>query len=146
MKILAIDSGKDTGWALFENAELIACGLDRETNPTPNYPTRAVIERPHAGKSKASKDDIIVLAIRAGEQGGRVLARYGIEPEYIIPTVWKGSIDKDVAARRIWEKLNQKEQVVVTQAGKVVAKSKHHNIIDAVGIGLHVVGRGIVNR
>jgi hypothetical protein len=36
------------------------------------------------GRQKARPADIIALAVRAGEWGGEVRARFGVEPEYLV--------------------------------------------------------------
>jgi hypothetical protein len=144
--LLAIDPGADAGWARFDDAarppRLEACGLNEGAMVAGI--TRAVVERPMiypGGRQKARPADIIKLATRAGEWGGAVRAWFNVEPEYVEPHGWKGSVDKDVHHARVWAKLTGAEQAVVSAAAKGVAKGKLHNIIDAVGIGLFAVGR-----
>jgi hypothetical protein len=106
--------------------------------------TRVVIERPMiypGGRQKARPADIIALAVRAGEWGGKVAAFTGSVPEYVEPARWKGQVPKDIHHARILAKLSPEEQAVLTSAGNGVAPSKRHNIVDAVGIGLFAVGR-----
>ena len=133
--ILTIDPGADAGWAHFDptTKRLLACGLNEGAfSSTP--PRRVIIERPHTGRSKASPKDIITLAIRAGEWGGKVQALFLVTPEYIEPARWKGSLEKKLCNRLVFERLSQEEKIIL-------GPKKNHNVLDAVGIGLFSVGR-----
>ena len=131
--IFAIDSGKDWAWAHILNGILLAVGLRKLPSVLPAI-TRLVVEKPHTGQSKASKKDIITLAIRAGEVGGVVAHLTGIKPEYIEPVRWKGSVPKKVTNERTLAKLTPEELLVLG--------AKHnHNVLDAIGIALYIVGR-----
>ncbi len=139
--LLAIDPGADTGWARFDEKRLTACGLGV---PLAAETRRVLIERPMiypGGRQKARPADVIKLAVRAGEMGGQYARTAGIEPEYIEPHTWKGSVSKDIHHARIWAKLTPAEQAIVSDAARGVAPSKRHNILDAVGIGLFGIGR-----
>lgn len=148
--LLAIDPGTATGWARFnDTGRLEACGLnDRalDASVTRVIPalgvTRAVIERPHSAKTLAPVKDIITLAIRAGEWGGTIRSSLGVEPEYIEPASWKGSLDKNKCQARVWARLTPDERALTDKAGSGIAPSKRHNMMDAIGIGLVAVGRG----
>lgn len=142
--ILAIDPGAASGWAIFNvsTKSLTACGLNNAPIDDPTIDVdRAVIERPHTGQTKARKEDILTLAIRAGEWGGRILATKGVQAEYIEPTRWKGSTPKDISQARIWSKLGADEKEILAKSCEGVAPSKRNNVVDAVGIGLWAVGR-----
>lgn len=147
--LLAIDPGADTGWAVFDSARrLAACGLgdpkDRAT--AQGAPDTVLIEcprlRPHGEKNPNA---ILLVARNAGEWGGR----YSHCPDvrYLLPNDWKGSTSKDISNERTWAKLDPKEQGIVDKAFKAapgrtgLAPSKRHNVLDAIGIGLHGVGR-----
>jgi hypothetical protein len=152
--ILAIDSGANLGWARFDpqKKEMEACGLgakpiQRLFEPQPSdYPdrlytrniTRIVIERPHTGRSRARARDIITLAVRAGEVGGVLRYLLKVEPEYIEPVRWKGSMEKKICNRAVEAKLLPQEIQILNKCGN---KSTRHNILDAIGIGLFCVGR-----
>lgn len=144
MTILAIDPGADAGWALFDVApagRLIGCGLGA---PASSKVDRVIVERPMiypGGRQKARPADVIKLATRAGEAGGMYARIWGIEPEYVEPHAWKGSVDKNIHHARVWAKLTPDEQAIVSAAARGVAVGKRHNILDAVGIGLFAVGR-----
>ena len=140
--LLAIDPGADAGWALLGDDKLLAAGLNE--GALREAPTRAVIERPMiypGGRQKARPADVIKLAVRAGEWGGRISERFGIEPEYVEPHTWKGTVPKEIHQARIWAKLDASERTVLDKAGSGIAPSKRHNIVDAVGLALYSVGR-----
>ncbi len=141
--LLAIDPGADTGWARFDVAtcRLEGCGLGAAA---PGPTSRVIVERPMiypGGRQKARPADVIKLATRAGEAAGLYARTAGIEPEYVEPHAWKGSVDKNISHARIWAKLTPAEQAIVSDAARGVAPSKRHNILDAVGIGLWGIGR-----
>jgi hypothetical protein len=144
--ILAVDSGANLGWALFEGQTLVECGLTRTTGDlhalavrlTTRGITRLVIERPHAGRTRAPARDILTLAVRAGEAGGVLNYLLGVTPEYIEPGKWKGQLKKDISNRRTEAKLTPPEKSLLSKIKPLSAK---HNVTDAVGIGLFAVGR-----
>lgn len=98
---------------------------------------RYLIECPRIypqARQKGDQNDLINLARVVG----------GLERwcegkvEIIYPREWKGTVDADVMVKRIQERLSPEEKA---KAVLPSAKSKHHNVWDAVGIGLHGVGR-----
>lgn len=137
--LLAIDPGADSGWALFGSSRLLEkCGLGR---PTEFAIAEVVIEKPRiypGAKQKARAEDVITLAVRAGEWGGRY---EHLKVRYVEPHGWKGAVPKEIHQPRIWAKLDAREKDIVDRACKGMAPSKRHNVIDAVGIGLWAVGR-----
>ena len=146
--LLAIDPGADAGWARFNSTTLQACGLAG----TPAVAVcaddakieRVIIEKPMiypGGRQQARPADVIKLAVRAGEWGGRATALWAVVPEYVEPFRWKGSIPKDIHHARIWARLTPVEQAVVSEAARGMAPSKRHNVMDAVGLGLYAIGR-----
>lgn len=144
--LLAIDPGQTSGWALFTSARrLLACGLNDPTKCRWHVPTafsKVVIERPriYPGGRTKNPNDVLSVAINAGEWGGRY-AFQGCEIEYVEPSKWKGQTKKEIQHARDWAKLGAEEQDIVTAAGKGMPASKRHNMLDACGIGLWAVGR-----
>jgi len=51
----------------------------------------------------------------------------------VYPDEWKGQVPKKIMNERVWARLSSEEQENVTK--------KDHNVLDAVGIGLHQLGR-----
>lgn len=106
---------------------------------------RVVVERPHAGNARASKKDLITLAIRAGEVAGRLVTAIspesaispGMQPEYIEPATWKGTIDKATTNERTLAKLHPDELALL----HTLPHTTLHNVLDAIGIALFCVRR-----
>jgi len=138
MVLLSIDPGEDLGWSLFGSGRLLACGLN---GPEVNGQAidRVIIEKPMiypGSRQKARPADVITLAIRAGEVGGMFKSQ-DIHVDYVEPHIWKGgSIPKDIMQARIFRRLDDREKAALDLAGRGVAPSKRHNIIDSIGIGL----------
>ena len=97
---LAIDPGNDTGWALFSHANgLITCGLGNPTHvrQVRDLAKTCVIEKPqiyNARRMKGDPNDLVKVAINAGEYGG-VLKSLGVRVEYYTPHEWKGTQPKE---------------------------------------------------
>lgn len=160
MRLLAVDPGiRACGVSLFDGDELIACALVPNTAPEgASAPSRCaemaiavrswcacvdrvVVEWPQvyrAGRAKAGADpnDLLLLAGVAGA----LASEYGYAVvESVLPREWKGTVAKEVMLERILDRLSPSELVLVDGLG--LAKSKRHNVVDAVGIGLWVSGR-----
>lgn len=139
MTFLAIDPGRDTGWALIgEDGKLRGCGLGDPPLTFDGH--RVLIERPRVHKNTPRPDDIITLAITVGRLKERFMAR-GCSVEEVIMHTWKGSVDPDVCCRRIVASLSSEERALLDAALLSVAKGKQHNVIDAVGLGKWSVKR-----
>jgi len=151
MKILAIDPGKDSGWALFEDGLLVGCGLLQVTSTdATQYKALAdrllvldvcIVERPaiYPGrKQKASTTNIITLALTAGGAMAHC-GRRARKKIYVEPRKWKGQRPKDVDNRRTISLLSAAEKKIVGQSG--VGETKLNNVLDAVGIGLWYLER-----
>lgn len=142
--LLAIDPGADSGWAVFFHSMLIACGLGNEPKPLPDRFDTIAVEHPVIyphGRTK-NPNDIVKLAVNAGEWAGRFRARVS-EVRYIEPRTWKGTIDGDLCNARVLERLDDTERMIVddaTRDQRIPAK-KSHNMLDAIGIGLFVSKR-----
>lgn len=136
--LLAVDSGANLGWALFNfGGKLVGCGLRHLPSEIPRL-GKIVIERPHTGRTRARARDIITLAIRAGEVGGVLRYLTGVEPEYIEPNKWKGQLPKKRCNDIVEAKLFPQEKRLLND---IKPKSAQHNVLDAIGIGLFSVGR-----
>lgn len=100
-------------------------------------PVDVVVERPQVyvqSKQKGDPNDLITVALMAGAAAsniaqGRVTA--------CLPREWKGSVPKDAMVERIRRRLTPEEYARVD----LPARSLRHNVFDAVGIGLHQLGR-----
>lgn len=146
--LLALDPGADTGWALFDSARrLAACGLGAPDPQPHGSLDEVLIECPRLRpRGEKNPNAILLVARNAGEWGGR-LGEVCAKVIYLTPNDWKGSTKKDISNARTWSKLDSKEQGIVDRALKAhpgrdgMAPSKRHNVLDAIGIGLHGVGR-----
>jgi hypothetical protein len=146
--LLAIDPGSDTGWALFRSDGILyGCGLGdprlSEKHRMGDI-TEVVIECPYVYPGGKTKDPnaIVTLALNAGTWAGRY-ERCNVR--YVRPWQWKGQTPKEIHHERIRAKLDASETAIVTggtaRFGARLPKSKAHNVLDAVGLGLFAVGR-----
>ncbi len=158
MKLLALDPGiRGCGVALFTEGRLVAC--DYVKNPVTKGddfdailamgravlgrlqgygPFDLIAEYPRvylAAKSKGDNNDLLPLV-----GVGAVVATFANSAVRVYPASWKGQLPKDVCHARIRSRLDAAELVILEAAAKR-AKSLAHNMIDAVGIGLHHLGR-----
>lgn len=135
---LSIDPGIDTGYALWRGyGQLLACGVADPRRNCPEGIRSVIIEKPQVYEARNSKGDpnsLIALAIQVGEYKGFFEERRATVA-LIRPHDWKGTLPKEVHHARLWEALSPAEQAVVSQAGRGVAKSRLHNMLDAVALG-----------
>lgn len=97
---------------------------------------RLVLEWPQvrtAGKGRGDPNDLLLLA---GVDAAIVTYLPG-EVTCVVPREWKGTIPPDVLISRVQDRLSEEERARVT----LPTKSLAHNVWDAVGIALWVVGR-----
>jgi hypothetical protein len=148
IRLIAIDPGAHTGWAVFYDAELVSCGLCELTKGErpPKGPYDLLYwEHPtvYPGCPAGKARDILTLLDRARDIADYVQA---VRKVSVLPRDWKGTIPKTTQNRRDVNRLNQTESTVLFAAragnGRPVAQSLLNNVIDAVGLGLWAVGRG----
>lgn len=89
-------------------------------------------------KSKVPPMDIMHLygAVVAIAQ---VCSHYFVRVEFVEPRAWKGNVPKDIFGKRIESKLHPKESKLVLLDR--FPKTKRHDVVDAIGIGLWFNGR-----
>lgn len=137
MRYLAIDPGVDTGWCTFDReGRVLACGLGFPARSELECVKHAVLERPQVYRpeqSKGNPNDLITLAIQLGRYVER-LSTFGIESTLVLPSRWKGQIDKDIHHARVIKTLSPDEARVLAPALANVPKSKRHNVLDAVAL------------
>jgi len=143
-RIVTFDPGACTGWANFLGATLRTAGVIQDTDQIGHDSgawdaTLVLIEKPliYATDTKTDPNNLVTLAIRAGEIGGWVKA-FTVPVQYVTPRKWKGTTPKDISHRRILAKLSDTEK----QRLPKLPKSKAHNMLDAVGIGLWWLEKG----
>jgi hypothetical protein len=131
MNLLAIDPGASTGWAYFENCQIVSCGAVRGKTYIPLvHPDLVLIENPVIyPRSKARPADILKVA--------RIVGWYEhqfslCKVQLVEPREWKGTIPKEIMLRRIFAHLTSQEKVKV--------KGMPHDTLDAIGLGLWKIG------
>jgi hypothetical protein len=92
---------------------------------------------PHS-KNKTDPNDLIALAIVAGAALGYIPV---MRHRLVTAAEWKGQQPKDVTQRRVVKELSFKEERVLESALSCLPSSLHHNVYDAVGIGLWYLNR-----
>lgn len=143
--LLAIDPGNDTGYSVWdsESGQLLDAGVTSIAGEVGRWtPDHLVIERPQIYlRSKADPDNIITLAINVGEW----VQRYrGVPRTFVRPSEWKGNVDKAVMTRRIEADLTAHEQRICGRWRG--PESVRHNMIDAVGLGKHLLKKWRLDR
>lgn len=163
MNILSIDPGLaakgGTGWALWTDNILVAAGL--ATTSAYGLEARIIaIEHEIDGaigdhiagdldevvieqmqvytldKQKGDQNDLIDLSLL----GGR-LSCLAETLTLVRPGTWKGQVPKSVLEKRTRATLGPGELQAFERGVEGVAKGAHHNVWDAVGIGLWRLGR-----
>ncbi len=145
MILQTVDSGSgkyNLARALFANGVLSVCGGWASTYGELHMAwacDEAVIELPQVyPKSKVDPNDLIVLAASAGR------ARQAIgwsKSRFVLPRVWKGTLAKGTMCVRIVEMLTDEERRVYFDARDRLPEEAWDNVADAIGIGLHKLGR-----
>jgi hypothetical protein len=159
MKIVSIDPGvRGCGVAMFDEAGLCwARYLSNRAKTGDDYfaanfmasevfyavvdeePKFAIIECPmvyRGAQQKGAQSDIIAVAGVSYATAAR-LAPVGVSCQRVFPYQWKGQVPKEIMLKRIESTLKAQELARIEKT----PKSLRHNVIDAVGIGLHYFGR-----
>lgn len=147
---VAIDPGEDMGIAVFLDAELVGAGLaPRVDGEDPaaraGHAARVAVqregrevqtlvyERPVVRRGGiVRRADVVTLALAAG---GAVAALNPIDVVAREPHAWKGGVDGDAfveIVRTRWTRPEEHARVHLPRA-----RSLHHNVWDAVGLGVH---------
>ncbi|TXH08593.1 MAG: hypothetical protein E6R03_17935 [Hyphomicrobiaceae bacterium] len=99
-------------------------------------PARIVVECPRvypSAQQKGDQNDLIDLALTVGR-----MMEFGDTSEIVYPRQWKGTVDADVMTERIARTARLRGDIKHVRLPR--AKSKQHNVWDAVGIGYWVFG------
>ena len=143
MDLVTIDPGKRTvGYSVFQNNVLVHAGLIQyniiegfELIAQSYKPRLTVIEKPKVYPFrhwKGDPNDLIDVAVTVG-MAAAIFKKF----ELVLPQDWKGQRPKDVDNQYTMSLLSKIE----AQRIHHYPKSKLHNVIDAIGIGLWKVGR-----
>lgn len=130
-----VDSGNGAeSWAGMARA--VRAWLNRHTGCH-----RLIIECPQVYPGPQQKggtkgqNDLIALAAVAGTIVGELREIPSVSR--VLPREWKGTLDADEMTKRVRGRLSPTELARCEPC----PKSLEHNLLDAVGIGLHAVGR-----
>lgn len=150
--LAAVDPGKaGLGWAIFVDDLLFKAGiLENASHQLATIylrelfrgwkPFRAAIEVPQVYQQKLWKgdpNDLIDVAVIAGIAVA-ALAPW-CAPELVRPHAWKGNAPKAVGNKQTLARMDECEKIVLRASG--ATKSKEHNVLDAIGLGLWKLGR-----
>lgn len=143
---VSIDPGKHwCGVAGWYGGSLVFAGLVKnfqEVRETvklffPDGVATCFVELPQVyPQSPVDPNDLIAVAFAAGQAS----AIPGVRLVHtILPREWKGQVKKEVMTARIKSRLypDESDRVFLPRAEKTLA----HNVYDAIGIGLKVLGR-----
>ena len=145
--LIAFDPGKDHfAYAAFEENRLVRCnrlsawneGIEKMTALKGDV--LAFIELPQVYNQrhwKGDPNDLLAVALTVGAL--KFAVRKASAIELVPPHKWKGNVPKAVMLKRIESKLDTEEKEILSQIS--VAKSKRHDVLDAIGIGLWALGR-----
>lgn len=145
MNLLAFDPGVRRVWfAHFRAGVLSSCGWkevsdDRAFAGFP-APSLVLVEMPRVypvSRQKGDPNDLLALARVVGRLQENFLA-HAAEVRLVEPRTWKGTLAKEAMTQRIRGRLYPEELAVVASAR---AGRLEHNVVDAVGLGLHALGR-----
>jgi len=105
---------------------------------------QVIIEKPQIYSTKysyrkgADPNDLIDLAISIG-QLTLFFETFDCIVKHILPRQWKGNAPKKVMNDHVLTLLPEREKRILVRCP--VIKSKKHNVLDAIGIGLQTLGR-----
>jgi len=159
--IISVDPGvKATGIAVFDDGELAFAFLARGAD------WFATAKNAHDKLCERLPLDLVEQSLYIGEVPQVYQARHlkgdpndlidvtlvfaalvgckGLAPVLYRPREWKGQVPKRVSNDRIWSKLSddERQRVELPPGRKKTAGALSHNVIDAIGIGLHYLRRG----
>ena len=151
--LISIDPGKKAaGVALFENNALCFAFLAqgelweetaqqairtiKEFAPVQVFLELVIEEMQVYADRKVPSKDLIELSQQAGYFIGAL--RPNVAVSLYTPAAWKGQTPKDVMNKRIMNKLTPEELACIHWP---LAQSLRHNVKDAIGIGMHHIGR-----
>jgi len=138
MIILAIDPGIGKTGVCVYSTHILQVDLTKGELPAiPDNlrPTHAVIECPRVyPHSKVPPNDLLELAVLVGVLCQQVYERYGFDCKVVYPRDWKGTVKKQIHNARVLKNLHSLDQETWAQESKRFPKSKHNDVIDAIGL------------
>ncbi len=145
MRCLAIDPGASSGWALYENRLLVACGACRPHEVwhaalgATIRVDRVYLEKPQVyPRDDVDPNTLITLAVSAGIAVGPFVAA-GARLDVVLPRQWKGQLPKKVCHARSFGALTEAERSVVGACGRGMSSKPLLDMLDAVALGQHAL-------
>lgn len=161
--LLAVDPGiRACGAALFLRSTLVNAALVRSSASVEDsaplrcagvanavrrwswtYVDLLIVEWPQvyrAGRVKRGADSNDLLLV-SGVCAALATVYRHVPTRAVLPREWKGTLPKEVACERVIGRLSPDERAVVDVLR--LPKSSVNHVLDAVGIGLHILGRGL---
>lgn len=152
--LISVDPGvKVAGVAAFDDGELAWACLVQGEHPfrtaaaawdaigarvPRSIGLRLVVEKMQVYKGlKVDNNDLIEVALMAGAIG-MLAFQVSQHVETVRPAAWKGQVPKTIMVNRIRERLSADETARVELPK---ARSLHHNVWDAIGLGLFSIDR-----
>jgi len=153
-RLVSIDPGHDTGWASWDSARLVGCGLCH-VKDYPELPFRAglpiddlIVEVPqdYSSNRQVDPNDLISLGYKVGAIVGVFTAYHHLMSRTftcarVFPREWKGQLPKNICHDRHLPKLDAREKRVLQTALAEVPNGKRHDVKDAVCLGLWRIKR-----
>lgn len=132
--------GNHTGLATFTVGALTWCDLHEgdRAYPVGRYVSAVLIELPEVYPGARSEDpnDLIQVA-RAVGQWEQVYTGFAVPVFHVHPKSWKAQVPKPIHNARVMTALYESEQTLIPS----LPKTKLHNVLDAIGLGLWLHGR-----
>lgn len=137
--LLSVDPAKpggNVGLAAFRDGVLLHCWLGAEHCPIGF--DALVIELPqvYPGPRNEDPNDLIQVTRTVG-WFERIAQESGARTTLVKPRDWKGTVKKEIHNDRVLARLTPAELALLPK----LCKSKLHNVIDAIGLGLWKLGR-----
>lgn len=101
---------------------------------------KCVVESPMLYGGHPRPNDIITLAVSAGECGGLFYGLSGCKATFVKPYEWKRQLDKPKCWQRILIMLNKTELMSVSNL-QHMTKKRREDVQDAIGLALFGAGR-----
>lgn len=158
--IFSVDPGHAAGWARWQDGRLVACGLAQSDARNPNDQIAAQRAALAQAGRLPEHTTVSEMAVYRGRRGGMTpsqLARFNIiagalGDVFYAPHDWKGVTAKVDSHPVIWGALGADERAVVVawanrrRLALDCPDGLAGNVLDAIGIGLHHLGRTTVDR
>lgn len=101
-----------------------------------------LIEKPRIYRTHPRPQDLLTLALTAGELAGKYSAKGHGSCSYIFPSDWKRQLDKEICWNRVLAKMTPAELASIANL-QDLAKTKRHNACDAIGIAFFAANKRV---